>query len=570
MWSASRKSFDRTVASLEIAARASMAVGVISPFSVDEMLETLGWDSTGGTDLILADSGSGEVAVVGENGARRVESTPSQDLCAVAVLKTLWLLGIDARDVVFLIDGLTGVTELLTLLVSEISDLTVVVVNLRRASIPPGVVFLTGGSARLRQLLADQLRRRRRRALPEANVRPGWSLSVEGFNAKHERVQESLMTLANGHVGTSGVSLARNPSQRPWVVSAGIYDGEGPETHLLTGPKVFELTDIAGGRPVRRVLDLHSGVLHEWTTLTDGQTLESVRFVSLADTATSVLRVLCPHRLKVGLPLTPPADDSVHDEGRTGAATWMRVAASTGGIAAAASQIRTNGGALDRLASYESDPDTLPEPSRAVNVLQRAETAGFDRLLADHRGSWARRWENADVVVEGDDELQRAIRFALFHLMASVADTGEAAVGARGLTGTGYRGHVFWDADVFVLPFLAATHPPAARAMLEYRVRRLMPAMEAARGLGRVGARFPWESARTGRDVTPKSARDRSGKIVPIRTGELEEHIVADVSWAACCYVNWSGDEEIRPWPMPSDPGRDGPVLGITDLCRAG
>ena len=67
--------------------------------------------------------------------------------------------------------------------------------------------------------------------------------------------------------------------------------------------------------------------------------------------------------------------------------------------------------------------------------------------------------EEADVVIDGDDELQRAIRFALFHLMASVADRGEAAVGARGLSGDAYRGHVFWDSDVFVLPFLAATHP---------------------------------------------------------------------------------------------------------------
>ena len=64
--------------------------------------------------------------------------------------------------------------------------------------------------------------------------------------------------------------------------------------------------------------------------------------------------------------------------------------------------------------------------------------------------------------------------------MASVADTGEAAVGARGLTGPAYRGHVFWDSDVFVLPFLAATHPEAARAMLEYRVRRLPAAREIA------------------------------------------------------------------------------------------
>jgi trehalose/maltose hydrolase-like predicted phosphorylase len=105
---------------------------------------------------------------------------------------------------------------------------------------------------------------------------------------------------------------------------------------------------------------------------------------------------------------------------------------------------------------------------------------------------------------------------------------------------------------VFVLPFLAATHPAAARAMLEYRIRRLPAARELARRLGREGARFPWESARDGTDVTPTHAHLPTGEIVRIRTGELEEHIVADVAWAASCYVDWTGDLEFA-----EGPGRD-------------
>ena len=108
---------------------------------------------------------------------------------------------------------------------------------------------------------------------------------------------------------------------------------------------------------------------------------------------------------------------------------------------------------------------------------------------------------------------------------------------------------MFWDADVFVLPFLAATHPASARAMLEYRVRRLPAAVAAARALGRDGAHFPWESAHTGEDVTPTSARDRTGRVVPIRTGQLEEHIVAQVALAADTYVEWSGDRAFERGP---------------------
>jgi trehalose/maltose hydrolase-like predicted phosphorylase len=181
--------------------------------------------------------------------------------------------------------------------------------------------------------------------------------------------------------------------------------------------------------------------------------------------------------------------------------------------------------------------------------VRRLDGARFEALLSEQRAAWAGRWEDADVVIRGDDDLQLAVRFALFHLMASAVSEGEAAVGARALTGPGYRGHVFWDTDVFVLPFLAATHPPAARAILEYRIRRLPAAQRAARALGLAGARFAWESARDGCDVTPSSARDATGKLVRIRTGESEEHVVADVAWGAATYVDWTGDDEFAAGP---------------------
>jgi trehalose/maltose hydrolase-like predicted phosphorylase len=223
-----------------------------------------------------------------------------------------------------------------------------------------------------------------------------------------------------------------------------------------------------------------------------------------------------------------------------------------GGLAAASHERRPSAKALERIAVYDVDPERVPPEERVLAPVRAARDAGYERLLHEHREAWAARWEDADVRVDGDPELQLAIRFALFHLMASVAEDGEAAVGARGLSGPAYRGHVFWDSDVFVLPFLAATHPEAARAMLEYRIRRLPQARAAARAREREGARFPWESAHEGFDVTPKSARDRTGRVVAIRTGDLEEHIVADVAWAASTYVDWTGDREFA-----EGPGRD-------------
>jgi trehalose/maltose hydrolase-like predicted phosphorylase len=511
------------------------------------MLWTPSLDTLAGVSSLLsalAEAGTAVVVI----GASAALATGAIDPVATDTLGELWRCGIDSRDVLFLIDGPPPDSAPFAGGASRLADVTAVWTNASRVPRTSGAISTPGGLLLLRQILADQRHRRRQRALPELTQRAGWSLSVTGFNARDERVHEALLTLANGRIGISGASLAPNPSQRGWVVVAGAYEGNGTETHLITAPRSFELADFSEGRPTRRVLDLHSGILYE-TTRRRGQVLDSVRFVTLDGGTTSVLRVQCPKGLRSGPPLMAPVDDTVHDEGRSKSTTWIRVAASTGGTAAAATQERTRGGVLDRFAAYRSGTDSLPGSDDAVEALDRATTAGFDRLLAEHRMAWAERWENADIVVEGDDDLQLAIRHALFHLMASVADTGEAAVGARGLTGTGYRGHVFWDADIFVLPFLAATHPPAARAMLEYRVRRLPAAMEAAIALGRAGARFPWESARTGRDVTPTSARDRRGQIIPIRTGGLEEHIVADVAWAACCYLEWSGDEEFASGP---------------------
>jgi trehalose/maltose hydrolase-like predicted phosphorylase len=145
-------------------------------------------------------------------------------------------------------------------------------------------------------------------------------------------------------------------------------------------------------------------------------------------------------------------------------------------------------------------------------------------------------------MIDGDPAAELAARYAVFHLLSAAPDSGEAAVGARGLTGTAYAGHVFWDADVFVLPALVAIRPSAARAMIEYRLRRLPAARAEALAAGLRGARFPWESGRDGTDVTPHQVIGADGAPLIITTGSHEEHIVADVAWAAAHYASWTGD----------------------------
>ncbi|HVM63694.1 MAG TPA: hypothetical protein VMU14_02450, partial [Acidimicrobiales bacterium] len=406
---------------------------------------------------------------------------------------------------------------------------------------------LEATTADVGDVVRDQLARRRRAEVPVARPDDLWAIMLGEPGIERVRVDASLVALADGVMGTSGALVTSGLGEPRWAVAGGAYIGDGPETRLVGAPLVMHLPYELAGRPqVRRVLDLHAGTLHEHVMTTRGE-LSAVRFSSLARPGTAVLRAACPDVPSASPTALPPGEDAVLDAGSDNGVHWMRVAGTPGGIAAAAADVRTThegAACVDRVAAYVASAEEIPSATEAVARCRTVTALGFDDLLAEHRAAWARRWADADVVIEGDDELQRALRFSLFHLMASVPDRGEAAVGARGLTGTGYRGHVFWDADTFTLPFLAATHPASARAMLEYRLGRLAAACAAARELGRRGARFPWESAHTGRDVTPTSARDRAGRTVAIRTGHREEHIVAEVAFATCSYLDWSGDGE--------------------------
>jgi trehalose/maltose hydrolase-like predicted phosphorylase len=222
---------------------------------------------------------------------------------------------------------------------------------------------------------------------------------------------------------------------------------------------------------------------------------------------------------------------------------WARIDAGDGaGIGAAAVQHARRDGAvrtIQRMAGYAAGR-RRPDPHAAAGALCAAGRLGFERLLADQRAAWARRWDAVDIQVRGDPEAQLALRFALFQLWCAIKPHGELAVGARGLSGTGYAGHVFWDADVFVLPAVTAMDPAAAAGMVRYRMRRLAAARARARAAGLRGARFPWESAASGEDVTPSTGQ-AGGREVQILTGQLEEHITADVAWAAAHYASWTG-----------------------------
>ena len=428
------------------------------------------------------------------------------------------------------------------MLVPEVARATAFSVGVEPSGVPDGVLHRPGGPARFAEILEDQLRRRA--DVPRIAIDARWALVVDGADPQSERSIDALLTTADGMIATSGAPSLAYADARAEVLVAGVYDGEGPPTDLLAGPNWTSLGHaLPSGDAIQRVLDFRTGVLGE--RVRGEIDLDAIRFCALADPGIALLRADMS---------TKPVGDALVSgggavtTGRSGAISWSAAQGSGGSVTAAAIQ-DVSDSRVERLVAYDAAPGGPPAPERACARVTAASGRGFERMLRDQRQAWSRRWESADVVIEGDDALQLRMRAALYHMMSSVSDVGESAVGARGLTGHAYRGHVFWDADLFVLPFLAATHPAAARAMLEYRLHRLPVALAAARAEGHAGARFPWESAESGKDVTPTSGRDQTGRVVPIRTGRSEVHIMGDIAWAACCYVGWSGDDDFARGP---------------------
>ena len=143
---------------------------------------------------------------------------------------------------------------------------------------------------------------------------------------------------------------------------------------------------------------------------------------------------------------------------------------------------------------WSSQRSTAALRDEVAAALAEARHTGWDGLLTSQRGYLEDFWERADVELEGDAELQQAVRFALFHTLQAGARGERRAIAAKGLTGPGYDGHTFWDTETFVLPVLTYTAPHAARDALRWRHATLGLARERANLLGFQGAAFPWRT----------------------------------------------------------------------------
>jgi alpha,alpha-trehalose phosphorylase len=167
-------------------------------------------------------------------------------------------------------------------------------------------------------------------------------------------------------------------------------------------------------------------------------------------------------------------------------------------------------------------------------AIAEAHHTGWDGLVEQQRAYLEDFWERADIEIDGDPELQQAIRFAEFHTLQAGARAEQRPIPAKGLTGPGYDGHTFWDTETYVLPVLTYTAPRAAADALRWRQRTLALARERAKQLGLRGAAFPWRTIH---------GEECSG-YWPAGTAAF--HINADIADAAVRYVEATGDEDFE------------------------
>jgi len=433
---------------------------------------------------------------------------------------------------------------------------------------------------------------------------PDWVLSHEGYSVLTESAVESRFAFGNGFLGMRAArSISRGPTWVGWLgysrwaswprcYVAGLFDVpniEPPVPALVPVADWSRVRILLDGKPLLgregevrvgiRKLDLRRGLLLSiWTHRTPaGITFEGhdLRLLSLADRAAG-LQLLRFSIDRPGVDVTLEASFAMaglgmeplrleHDLGAwhlegtgkgvvmTGAATLLLgddlLAPERPFPLRWAWRWRSVAGQLaefDRLVAVAraDTPEDDPAP-HAVAALARSRALGWRAVLAEHEAAWEARWAASDIVIDGDEIIQRAVRFAVYHLTSTAnPEDDHVSVGARALTGDAYLGHVFWDTEIYLLPFYTAVWPEAARALLMYRFHTLPGARAKAAHFSFKGALYAWESADTGEETTPERVVGADGKPVDILTGKMEHHISGDIAYAVWQYWRFTNDDD--------------------------
>jgi kojibiose phosphorylase len=426
-----------------------------------------------------------------------------------------------------------------------------------------------------------------------------WTVLEDSFDPKTQHHKETIFTIGNGYLCTRGAFEEGYPGDHRATFVHGVFDAVPIVfTELANAPDWLPFTIYLNGERFaldtgeierfRRILDLRHGVLTRtvrWRSPGGyAATITFERFASLVHPHLLCIRCRVISEFEGTLEMRAALNGNTDNDGL---AHWRWVGqGAKNGVVYLHNRTRSSGIDLvsamrleievgerlsDELYDVENTPTQVLKlvalPGNAV-IVNKYIAIGTTRDGSDLPGSvveqvkgirgwraelqantrlWEKEWERSDVIIEGDDEAQLALRFNIYHLLiAAPRDDERVNIGAKTLSGFGYRGHSFWDTEIFMLPMFTYTAPQIARNLLSYRFHNLTGAREKARGNGYEGAQFPWESADTGEEVTPTWVPlfgDKT-KMVRIWTGDIEVHVSADIAYAAYQYWRLTGDDD--------------------------
>lgn len=202
---------------------------------------------------------------------------------------------------------------------------------------------------------------------------------------------------------------------------------------------------------------------------------------------------------------------------------------------------------FEKLTFYDQEEEGIPTNIRKECAVASQEK-GYAQLFENHRRVMQSYWDDVAIEIDGiSPEEDGAIQFAQYHILGLTPwHTNECSIAAKGLTGEGYKGHVFWDTELFLFPALLYSYPDEARRLLEFRYKGLEGARKKARDYGFRGAMFPWEAAKSGEEETPLYAalNIHTGKANKVWSGIKEYHVTADIIYAVKQYFEATGDQQ--------------------------
>lgn len=184
-----------------------------------------------------------------------------------------------------------------------------------------------------------------------------------------------------------------------------------------------------------------------------------------------------------------------------------------------------------------------------LDNLKEAEEKGYETLLVESKKVWEKIWKKQDIQIDSkEDDAQIAVRFALYHLQIMVRrEDNRVGIGAKALSGEGYKGHSFWDTETFIFPYFQMSEPETARTLLEFRYKGLYGARKKAIENGYKGAMYPWEAAWVSDgEVTPYviGVNVHTGEPMICLTGVIEQHITSDIIFALWQYYAATDDQD--------------------------